>query len=332
MPLAVGGTTQTRRVAICAQLLVLRVPLGGALLALEVVWFRFLSHVRARHDARHEPDAGGRAGGDWCWVDWRRRRGSAHGRPSGAAVPAIAFACRRRGGPHVCRISDLTTGTQVGEWSRVLWFASVLTLPTAVSVRLPLHAASATRCSVERTRRPRSAAAWLTLANTRGRDCGPAACRLRPAALAGHGADVPRAGDGVRPRARSSGSLGPGTSAATRDGLAAAAGGDRARRRPLAFSRSGTMGDRYFLRAASAYAGDGSTIVATREGPSETLFVMQQQWLGQAGLQPPGDQRFLDVGHRGAGHALHALRSPTGRCCCTRGRSSTRWSSATASA
>ena len=43
----------------------------------------------------------------------------------------------------------------------------------------------------------------------------------------------------------------------------------------------GAMSTRYFARAAAAYAGDGSAIVATREGPSETSFVMQQRWLGQ---------------------------------------------------
>jgi spermidine synthase len=43
----------------------------------------------------------------------------------------------------------------------------------------------------------------------------------------------------------------------------------------------GSMKDRYFPRSAAAYADDGSEIVATREGRSETIFLMQQKWLEQ---------------------------------------------------
>jgi spermidine synthase len=43
----------------------------------------------------------------------------------------------------------------------------------------------------------------------------------------------------------------------------------------------GLMADRYFARAAAPYTPDGSDIVATREGASETIFLMQQKWLGR---------------------------------------------------
>ena len=65
----------------------------------------------------------------------------------------------------------------------------------------------------------------------------------------------------------------------------------------------GTMGSRYFLRAAAAYADDGATIVATREGPSETLFVMQQQWLGK-----PVYSRLVTNGFSMSGTALQGQR------------------------
>jgi hypothetical protein len=42
----------------------------------------------------------------------------------------------------------------------------------------------------------------------------------------------------------------------------------------------GLMVRTYFPRAAQPYAADGSRIVATREGPNETIFLMEQSWLG----------------------------------------------------
>src|SRR5262249_6985177 len=45
--------------------------------------------------------------------------------------------------------------------------------------------------------------------------------------------------------------------------------------------RSSGLRDSYFVRSASAYSSDGSEIVATREGRSESIFLMQQRWLGK---------------------------------------------------
>ena len=43
----------------------------------------------------------------------------------------------------------------------------------------------------------------------------------------------------------------------------------------------GLMSGEYVVRAASRYTSDGSRIVATREGPSETIFLLEQSWLGK---------------------------------------------------
>jgi hypothetical protein len=65
----------------------------------------------------------------------------------------------------------------------------------------------------------------------------------------------------------------------------------------------GLMTSTYFERAARPYAGDGSTIVATREGSAETIFLMQQQWLGQ-----PVYHRLVTNGFSMTGTAVPALR------------------------
>ena len=63
------------------------------------------------------------------------------------------------------------------------------------------------------------------------------------------------------------------------------------------------MKDRYFPRSAAAYADDGSQIVATREGRSETIFLMQQTWLGQ-----PVYKRLVTNGFSMTGTAVPGKR------------------------
>lgn len=71
----------------------------------------------------------------------------------------------------------------------------------------------------------------------------------------------------------------------------------------LATFPAGSMHELNFTRAVQAYAGDGSKIVATREGTSETIFVMQQQWLGK-----PVYSRLVTNGFSMSGTATAALR------------------------
>ncbi len=65
----------------------------------------------------------------------------------------------------------------------------------------------------------------------------------------------------------------------------------------------GSLNRAYFTRAAAAYADDESRVVAAREGVSETLFVMQQQWLGQ-----PVYSRLITNGFSMSGTALQGQR------------------------
>src|SRR4029077_9617650 len=65
----------------------------------------------------------------------------------------------------------------------------------------------------------------------------------------------------------------------------------------------GAMKDRYFPRSAAAYADDGAEIVATREGRSETICLMQQKWLGQ-----PVYNRLVTNGFSMTGTAVPGLR------------------------
>ena len=65
----------------------------------------------------------------------------------------------------------------------------------------------------------------------------------------------------------------------------------------------GVMADVYFKRVAQPYAADGSEIVATREGPSETIFLMQQKWMGE-----PVYSRLVTNGFSMSGTSVAAMR------------------------
>src|SRR5947207_2343748 len=47
-------------------------------------------------------------------------------------------------------------------------------------------------------------------------------------------------------------------------------------------------------------------IVATREGPADTMLLMQQTWLGRPVLSAPRDQRLLDGRHVDLCNAIYA--------------------------
>ena len=230
----------------------------------------------------------------------------------------------------------VTTGTQVGEWHTVLWFAARADAAGVVPVRRALHAdrrrAAPTHGAVPRRRR-----GWLTLANTAGRDLSVrrlpptccCLCRLERTvprggdAATGRRVLLPRLGSPPRWRARPA-----------RWTRADAVDSSRRRCWLLALARVSVRHDGQPLlpaRGCRRMPTMESTIVATREGPSETLFVMQQQWLGK-----PVYSRLVTNGFSMSGTALQGQRymraSPTTRCCCTTVRSSARWSSATASA
>jgi len=269
---------------------------GGTLLALEVVWFRFLTmYVLSTTLAASLMLAvvlaaiglGGLAASWWIGT----------GRPSGALVPEIAFASGCTVIITYAGFQILTGGTQVGQWSRVLWFASVLTFPTAFlsGMLFPLIGDALPRERLGDTK----AVAWLALANTAGALSGPpiAAFILLPR-LGMEGAFFTFAI--VYGALALIAAVSRGTMRGRRTGTFA---GAIALAVALGVFPFGTMRDRYFLRAAQAYAGDGSRILATREGPSETLFVMQQQWLGK-----PVYSRLVTNGFSMSGTTIPAMR------------------------
>ncbi len=200
---------------------------------------------------------------------------------------------------HTAPFRFLTGGTQIAEWQRTLWLAGVLTLPASLcsGVLFTVLGDALQRTVVIETR----AAGWLTLANTAGGMCGPllAAFVLLPVlgterALFALGAayiviaGLVLAGIGSwRARMRSPVVV-----------LSGAAFAILLVRFPF-----GLMGDHYVERIAQPYAIDGSTIVASREGPSETILVMQQQW-----MQEPVYTRLVTNGFSMSGTAVSAMR------------------------
>lgn len=274
---------------------------GGVFLALEVVWFRFLSmFVLSTTMAGALMLAailagiaiGGLAGGRIV-----ASRPGAH-----AFVALAACAAGLTIGLSYWQFDALTSGTQVGSPLRVLWFSLVLTWPTAfVSGVLftligdGLHQ----RGDVHRT-----AIARLALANTIGAALGPpvAAFVLLPAlgmerslraAMLAYGVVGILALVSARRHAP----------AKERGAAIAAVAGGVALSAAILLFPSGMMAGRYFARATSTYAADGSRIVATREGISQTLFVMQQQWRGQ-----PVYSRLVTDGFSMSGTATPGLR------------------------
>jgi hypothetical protein len=144
-------------------------------------------------------------------------------------------------------------------------------------------------------------AGWVALANTAGAMCGPlvAAFVLLPAlgleqsffaATAAYAAIGIVALAGLEAPARALRSAPFAVAAA----LAAAA---------LVLFPHSLMAREYVARIAAPYAADGSTIVATREGPSESIVLMQRRWMGD-----PLYTRLVTNGFSMSGTNLPALR------------------------
>ncbi|MFN7915004.1 MAG: hypothetical protein U0Q55_06670 [Vicinamibacterales bacterium] len=279
---------------------------GASLLALEVIWFRFLSmFVLVTTLATSLMLAVVLAGiglGGLLASSWSARRAS-----TSAWLPVVALATGLAVlGPYAL-FGAITTGTQVGAWTTELWFAVALTLPASVMSGLLF---TLTGDALHRTGRSAAAAAGaLAVANTAGAIAGPplAAWLLLPYAGMTAAIGVVAAAYGVMAlllhvavgpgRGLSRGQAAP--SRRVRGVVVAAAALGVA----LLSVPAGSWTDTYFLRAASAYAGDGATVVATKEGASETLFVMQQRWLDR-----PVYSRLVTNGFSMSGTALQGQR------------------------
>jgi spermidine synthase len=249
---------------------------GGNLLALEVIWFRFLSmfviNTTLAVSVMLAAVLGAIGMGGLVASSWLKRRPDAP-----IYVAGVAFAAACASASSYEGFQFLTAGTQAAEWYRILWFACALTVPTALlsGVLFTLLGDVLEREVPGNAR----TAGWLTLANTTGAMCGslvatfvllPAlgmeraffAITLAYAAIAVLSLRVP---------------LPAFSNAAARITAAAALAVVVA----VVRFPFGLMAGHYFPRSAELYAADGSRIVATREGPTETIFLMEQAWLGE---------------------------------------------------
>lgn len=248
---------------------------GGVLLALEVIWFRFLSMFVQNSTLAFSVmlavvlaaiGIGGLAASGWLG---RRTHASSWLLPVVLAAGCVAALSYQA-------FQFLTAGTQIAEWYRIGWLACVLTLPTSLlSGAMFTLLGESLKSALPAVPR---AAGWLTLANTTGAMCGSLAATFVLLPILGmeraffvlaalYGVTAALALD-VRP------------SLSTMAGKAAVAGGV-ALVAVLASFPFGLMAGTYFERSAQPYRADESRIVATREGPIETIFLMQRDWLGQ---------------------------------------------------
>jgi predicted membrane-bound spermidine synthase len=281
---------------------------GGSLLGLEVIWFRFLSmYVLVTTLAMSLMLAvvlGGIGAGGLAGSWWLRQSGL-----PASSLPVIScgagcfvIAC-------YALFHALTSGTQVGEWWRVLWFAFVLAAP--VSFLSGILFTYLAESLFTRTGDSVLSAGSLAATNTVGALVGPPLTTYVLLPHAGVEGSlfvvaliylVIAALTSVAFERRSSRTEpAKGRARWTADTLPAAAG--LALLLALLFFPFGAMNRYYVARAAAAYDDDGSTVVATREGPSETLFVMQQQWLGE-----PVYSRLITNGFSMSGTALQGQR------------------------
>ena len=281
---------------------------GGALLSLEVIWFRFLtmyvlSTTMAVSVMLATVLASIALGGLFA-SRWLTRRPDVAGTLAATTLAAGATAA----GTYLA-FHRLTSGTQIAEWYRVLWLACVLAAPTSFLSGV-IYTLTGHVIQRDLLRRAGSddtgdtstgATAWLTLANTAGAMCGPllAAFVLLPAiGIEGAILVLAAAYAGIAILVLGSTTEWRGV-AASPAFLAVAVALTIA----IASFVVASPRDRDFARAAQTYGADGSQIVATREGPSETIFLMQQRWLGQ-----PVYDRLVTNGFSMSGDSVPAMR------------------------
>jgi spermidine synthase len=270
---------------------------GAGLLGLEVVWFRFLSlYVLSTTLATSMMLAvvlgaigvGALAAGRWC-----RRHDTARGTIAIVALTAGLAVLSSYAG-----FDRLTDGTEVGDWPRVLWFAVILTGPAAFcSGALFTLLGSAIR---QHDRSDADTTARVTLANTSGATVAPLLTTFGLLPLVGVEGSIVLAALLYAAIAGITYRLDAGSHTSQNGWLSALA---VALVLGVAGLEASDFRDRYFARAASVYAEDGSRIVATREGPAETIFLMQQQWLGQ-----PVYNRLVTNGFSMSGTAVPGMR------------------------
>jgi spermidine synthase len=273
-PAVATGTVVDRRPAEEWRLLACAFTAGASLLALEVVWTRFLSLFVVSSTLSMSLvlavvlsaiGLGGLVGAAVL-----------RGHPDAVRyLPALACVAAGVTATTYGTFRFLATGPWAAEWYRILWFASALSFPTSLvsGVLFTFIAAALGRRVAGEAR----AAAWMTVANTTGGMVGPpVAVFLLLPALGMERSFFALAAVylGIALLAIPEGALGFRTA---RGAVAAvtAAGALIA----LVLFPFGAMAATYLPRAVREFARDGSRIVATREGPSETAVLMQKTWM-----------------------------------------------------
>jgi spermidine synthase len=267
-----GSGSPAWRLLSCAALM------GGGLMALEVVWFRFFSmFVVASTLAVSLMLAvvlAAIALGGLVGSRWMIRRPDAMN-----FLPHIAFATACTVVASYGAFQFLTDPTWAAEWYRMLWSAVVLTYPTALlsGVAFVLLGASL-KDRLNASGAPSTG--WLTLANTSGGTVGPLAAAFVLLPRAGMEQSFfilalcyvvvgfiampgnPTRARPIYPRRALVGTI-------TVTGAA------------LLMFPFGAMRATYFPRATAAFSEDGARVVATRQGVSETIHLMAKSWLGK---------------------------------------------------
>ena len=248
---------------------------GAALLALEVIWFRFLAmfalNTTLTFSLMLAVVLGAIGSGGLAASTWLRRRPHAV-----VYLPSLAFGAATASVASYVLFEALTGTSSAIQWYQVLWIACCLTCATSfLSGLIFTFLGQVLRGSAALET---SAAASLTLVNTAGAMCGSLAASFILLPVLG----IERA---IFVFAALYCVLGvialwlrlDWTTVARRvTGLAMIATVIMLIRFPF-----GMMTSEYVVRAASQYTADGSRIAATREGPSETIFLLEQRWLGQ---------------------------------------------------
>lgn len=271
---------------------------GAALLALEVLWFRFLTmFVLSTTLAAAVMLAvvlasigvGGLIASAWLTrspLAWRHL-------PALACTAGVVVVATYGG------FQWLTSGVQIADWPRTVWLACALTAPASIlSGALFTFSGAAVETIL---RDSAQTAGSVVLANTAGSMCGPllATFVLLPR-IGLEGSFFAAAVAYALVGAVAIGGLPPSSSRLRSLGLVGAAAALAA---ALAMFPHGLMERGYFTRIAAPYTSDGSSIVATREGPSETILLMQRRWLGE-----PVYTRLITNGFSMSGTNVSALR------------------------
>jgi predicted membrane-bound spermidine synthase len=246
---------------------------GALLMALEVEWFRLLSILVVRNTLAVSLmlavvlAAIGLGGLAASSVMGRKSNAEAY-------LPAIAAAAGMVMVGSYGTFQYVIGDSRVVEWSEILWLACWLTVPTSMlsGVMFTMIGEMLKRDMSNDTR----TAGWLMLANTAGAVVGPPAAAfvlvptigMERSFFALFLAYVVLGVLAIR-------------STTERAAFWAMATAGVAAIVVAALFPLGLMSREYFPLAAREYANDGSTIVATREGSSQTIFLMEQTWNGK---------------------------------------------------